>query len=75
MREAGDWKRVLLAQSLLPQTHELRMDAADGERLAVDSITVSERAWATLYGPLAAVLIAASLLLWVVVDALRQRRR
>ena len=75
VREAGDWKRILLAQSPLPQTHELRMDAADGERLAVDSITVSERAWATLYGPLAAVMIAATLLLWVVADALRQRRR
>ena len=71
----GAWQRVLLAQSLLPQTHELRLVAADGERLAVDSITVSERAWATLYGLLAAALIAALMLLWVVTDALRQRQR
>lgn len=69
------WQRVLLAQSLLPQTHELRLAAADGERLAVDSITVSERAWASLYGLLAAALIATLMLLWVVSDALRQRQR
>jgi len=74
-RHGGDWQRVLLAQSSLAQTHTLRMSAAAGERLMVDSIRVSDRAWAARYGPLAMALLAAGMLLWVVADALRQRRR
>ena len=74
-RVADAWRSVLLARSRLPQTHELRLTAAPDETLAVDSIRVSDRAWSALYGPLAALLAVTSLLLWVVTDALRLRRR
>lgn len=71
----GAWRRELLAQSALTQTHEIRLAAGDGGRLRVDSITVSDRAWATLYGPAMAALLAVGVLLWLALDALGQRRR
>ncbi|MCE2489708.1 MAG: hypothetical protein J4G17_07000 [Anaerolineae bacterium] len=71
----GAWEQVLLAQSALTQTHEIELSAGAGEGLRVDSIRVSDRAWATLFGPLAALLSGAGMLLWVLFDALRQRRR
>ena len=72
----GDgWKRLLLAHSALTQTHDIRLTAGDGETLGVDSITVSDRTWATLFGPLAALLTGAAMLLWVLIDALGRRRR
>ncbi|MCY4526205.1 MAG: hypothetical protein OXB89_06315, partial [Anaerolineaceae bacterium] len=71
----GAWAQVLLAQSALTQTHEIRLPAGAGERLRVDSIRVSDRAWATLFGPLAALLGGAGMLLWVLFDARRQGRR
>ena len=68
------WRRELLAQSALTQTHEIRLLTEGGGRLRVDSITVSERAWATLYGPAMAALLAVAMTLWVALDALGRRR-
>ena len=75
VRRGGAWERGLLAQSALTQTQEIRLAAVAGERLRVDSITVSDRAWATQYGLVMAALLAAGMLLWVALDALGQRRR
>ena len=74
LRRDGDWRLELLAQSALPQRHEIRLEAGPDARLQVDSIRVSDRAWAHLFGPLAALLIMTGMSLWVLCDALRRRR-
>jgi len=71
---SGGRERLPLAQSALTETHDIRLSDRDGAILRVDSITVSDRSWATLYGPLAALLIGAGMLLWVLVDAPGRRR-
>ena len=74
LRRDGVWQRQLLAQSMLAQMHEIRLAGDAGEALQVDSIRVSDRAWAHWFGPLAAALIATAMLLWVLLDARRRRR-
>lgn len=74
LRRDGVWQQELLAQSFLPQGHEIRLAGDAGQALQVDSIRVSDRAWARLFGPLAAALSVTAMSLWVLCDAWRRRR-
>jgi hypothetical protein len=67
--------RVHFADSLLPQTYHIRIFSSAEDSFRIDSITVLDRTYENLFGPAAALVIGLGMLAWVLVRALRERRR
>jgi hypothetical protein len=71
-----EWHLTELCSSLLPQPHTFRVvPVAADDPLYIDSITVLDRTYENLFGPVAAVVIGLGMLVWVMLRALAERKR
>jgi hypothetical protein len=69
------WQENTIYQSALPATRTIRIDGVyDGLPFEIDSITVIDRTWHNLFPYVAGALIAVSMLILVVIRAMRERR-
>jgi len=71
----GDgWFELILARSLLPETHSISVYTFLADSFQIDSITVLDRTFENVFPLAAGATIALGMTLWVVASALRARR-
>ncbi len=71
---SGEWHTANIPLSQFATHKRLKIEIWSGTELTLDSITVIDRTYENLFGPVAALLIGVGMFVWVVFRALQERQ-